>query len=161
MKVAFYKGDGDKWRYRVVDGAIRWWTEGPYSHTEIVFSDGSWFSISPRNTKVRLERVAFDPEKWDFIEVALTPEQERTTRSWAELQVGKRYDWLGIFLSQILPLTVHDLSRWFCSEIVLAALQQVGLFHIWRPNEVHPNMLAYILRGNAAKPNTLVVGWSW
>lgn len=140
MKIALYKGKGGSLLNKIVNGAIRFWTRGPYSHAELVFSDGVWFSTDPAALVVRLNPAGYD-EGYDFVDVFVTEEQERVVRAWAISQVGKGYDWVGIFLSQFLPLGVQEPNRWFCSEIVTAALQRIGIFAGVKPSSVHPNRL--------------------
>lgn len=147
VKLAFYKGQGHKLSESVTDTLIRWWTKGPYSHVEMIFSDNYWFSNSPRLKKTRLGPVEFSPEKWDFIELSLSDEQEKVVRAWAERQVGTSYDWLGIFFTQVLHWGISDDDKWFCSELIVAALQQVGYFPALKPADIHPNRLWKILKG--------------
>ena len=43
IRVAFFKGKGNFW-----NKVVRWWTESPYSHAELVMPDEiTWISISP------------------------------------------------------------------------------------------------------------------
>lgn len=123
MRLAFYKDKGNFY-----DKLIRWYTDSPYSHCELVFSDGSFFSSSPRDGGVRFKVINPCPAQWDFIDLPLTLEQESMCRKIAALYEGKKYDWLGIYLSQIIKLNLQDRKRWFCSEIIIRVLQTVGLF---------------------------------
>lgn len=142
MQIAFYKAGG-----RLFDRAIRWWTHSAYSHCEFVFSDGMFFSSSPRDGGVRYKVVPKDKSKWDFVDIRMDVFDENTLRRWCDSKVGKRYDWVGIFLSQVLPLAVQDPGRYFCSEILVDALQQVGrLRGIDNPCEVSPQQLYSLLK---------------
>ena len=77
MKVALYKGKrgGSAGAF---DASVRWWTRGPYSHVELVFSDGMSASASPRDGGVRFKRIDFKPEHWDFIDLSVDEEHLRT-----------------------------------------------------------------------------------
>ena len=68
MKAAFYKATrpGLQGLYSRAARAV---DRGPYSHCELVFSDGLSGSASYIDGGVRLKRIDFDPEHWDFIEL--------------------------------------------------------------------------------------------
>lgn len=106
-RLAFYKGKGD-W----TDKAIRLWTKSKYSHVELVVGD-YWYSTSPRDMKVRKKKIVPNPDNWDYVDVHIYEENllemYNSTR-------GAKYDWLGILLSQFIPLSIHNRDRWFCSE---------------------------------------------
>jgi len=113
-KLAFYKGKGN-W----IDKAIRIWTSSDYSHVELVIAD-MWYSTSPRDLKVRAKEIKPKKGHWDFIEIDL--DQEHFRQLFKET-VGAKYDWWGIFLSQLFPLNIHSRKKWFCSEWCAEALQ--------------------------------------
>lgn len=115
MYVAFYKA-----KYgTLLDRWISWVTWGPYSHCELVFRDGLWFSSSPRDGGTRFKRIEFDDSHWDFIEIPLDLERERVVRDFCEVERGKPYDWAGAIFR--LPFIN---GRWFCSEICFEALSK-------------------------------------
>ena len=118
MRLAFYKAKYGNWW----DKIISWWTWGPYSHCELVFSDGEAFSASPRDGGTRFKAIEFVPERWDFIEVEVRDENE--LREWCKTQDGRKYDWLGIlgFIFSIRRL--DDKDKWYCSEICFHALSK-------------------------------------
>lgn len=141
MKIAFYKASGT-----LFDKLIRFWTSGPYSHCELVFSNGTWFSSSPRDGGCRWKIIGEDYSKWDFIDIDITEDQENTLKAFCQREDGKGYDWLWIFLTQFLPLNLQDRNKWGCSELVTAALQVIGLLTGVRALSVHPNKLWKLLR---------------
>lgn len=59
---------------------VRWWLHGPYSHTELVFSDGMCASCSWLDGGARLKRINITPDKWDVVAFDHTPEQEDFAR---------------------------------------------------------------------------------
>lgn len=126
VKLAFYKGEGD-W----TDKLIRWWTGSKYSHVEMII-DGRWYSSSPRNGYVRSKIIIPKEDHWDFVDVEVTECAKYEMLTFFKKQLGKKYDWAGIFLSQVLPLEIQDPGRWFCSEICSAALKRVGK-HLEKP----------------------------
>jgi hypothetical protein len=118
MKIAFYKGSGT-----IFDKLIRLWTWSKYSHVELV-ADNIWYTSSPRDDGVVKREIDYDPDHWDMFELNIHKNKEII--DFIDAEMGKRYDWLGIFLSQIIKLNIHNPNRWFCSEIVHKAIQAGG-----------------------------------
>lgn len=153
MKVAFYKGYGSTWWKRVISWLVKVWTGGPYSHVELVDTNDSkaprnwtWYSASSFDEgEVRIKSVDCKCHHWDVWEVVGADEQ--AAFDFIKSQVGKKYDWLGIFLTQVLPLDKHDHNKWFCSEICHAALVEAGVCpergqsHKFNPNQLFERML--------------------
>jgi hypothetical protein len=125
LKAAFYRGTRPGMA-GLYNRAVRWWTKSPYSHIELVFSDGLAGSASFADGGVRLKQIEFSPERWDFIE--LPAHLEPAARAWFEQHSGAGYDLLGN-LQFILALFGNSRERWFCSEACAAAL---GLPEPWR-----------------------------
>lgn len=103
----------------LVDKAIAWWTKSKYSHVELVF-DGYWYSTSPRDLKVRKKMMAPKQGHWEIVNVEIDQDY---LQQFFFITQGRKYDWLGIFLSQFMPLNIHDDRRYFCSEWVATVLQ--------------------------------------
>lgn len=122
---AFYRGTrpGIAGVYNYV---VRTWTASPYSHVELIFSDGIAGSASFADGGVRLKRIEFSPERWDFIE--LPAHLEAAARTWFEAHVGAGYDLLGNLQFILAPFGQVE-RRWFCSEACAAAL---GMPEAWR-----------------------------
>lgn len=131
MKLACYKGKRGG-TAGFFDAAVRWWTRGPYSHVELVFSDGMSASSSMRDGGVRFKEIEYHPDRWDFIEV---DGDEECARAFFTERLGQGYDYFGLFGFVWRP---HNgaASLWWCSEIVTAAL---GMKDPWR---FCPNTLA-------------------
>ena len=118
IQLMFYKGKGD-----LFDKLIRWWTHSEYSHVELVIG-GMWYSSSPRTGRVAGRELVYNESHWDSVEVEANEGQiKRMTRLFRQ-ERGKKYDWLGITLSQILPLGIDMPNRWFCSEICAYVLKK-------------------------------------
>ena len=113
-KLAFYKGPGD-----ITDKAIRWYTDSKYSHVELVMED-MWYSTSPRDLAVRAKKIVPREANWDYVEVDI---DELSVASLYVATKGAKYDFLGIVLSQGIPLDIHSRKRWFCSEFCAEALK--------------------------------------
>lgn len=112
--LALYKGKGT-----LFNALIRLWTRSKYSHCEIVMPDGRWLSASAMDGGVRAKGIDLDGN-WDTVAVP-----------WADAALieqlfhdneGKGYDWLGLLGSQLVPITVDNPRRMFCSEFCAAAL---------------------------------------
>ena len=131
MRLAFYKG-----RHRLFDRAVQWWTRGPYSHVELVFSDGLAASSSVRDGGVRVKAISFAPDRWDILPI---DGDEATARAWFDAHRGEAYDAAGLFGFVWRP-AAGATRRWFCSEAVAAAL---GMGDAWR---FCPNTLAATFR---------------
>jgi len=138
IRVAFYKAKGN-W----LDWIIRWYTKGKYSHCELVIGD-LWLSASPREKVVRYKAIQ-DTGEWDFVSIDLNNLLIEHIQDWASLELGSEYDWLGILLTQTINLNRQDPHRWFCSELVTAALQQAGMLAWVTPHQTDPNELYALL----------------
>lgn len=119
LRAAFYRGTRPGIP-GVYNYAVRAWTRSPYSHVELVFSDGMAGSSSFADGGVRFKQIDFDPAHWDFIE--LPGHLEAAARVWFELHKGDKYDLLGNLHFVLAPVG-DDKDRWFCSEAVAASLR--------------------------------------
>ncbi len=154
MRIAFYKGRGHGIFNFIASYGVKLFTLGRYSHVEIIDDRGDewkWYSASAFNEgTVRVKIFDHDPKNWDIFD--LKPEvkdrhNDKRVFAYVCTQLGKKYDWLGIFGSQVLPLTVDKHDKWFCSEICHKSLCE-GLYLIPRlkSEQVSPNKLYKILR---------------
>jgi len=134
MHLAFYTGTR-KGLHGLFNRAIRWWTRGPFSHVELVFSDGVSASASGVDHGVRFRTIDFNPARWIVVPVA---GDEAEARRWFEANAGKGYDYLGLFGFLWRPYD-GGRDKFFCSEAVAAAL---GYSDGWR---FDPNTLAAVV----------------
>lgn len=137
MKLIFYIASvGDNW-----DKLIAYWTKGPYSHVELMFSDGMCFSSSPRDGGVRFKQIAIDPTHWAIVNINVG-DKEAEIREWCQSQCGMKYDWLGV-LGCGIHMPFRTKHRWFCSEICITALDKVGVLNLYtllNPNQFYQFM---------------------
>lgn len=136
MRAAFYKGTRPGLQ-GIYSRLVRWVDRGPYSHCELVFSDGLSGSASWTDGGVRTKRIEYDPARWDFIE--LPDHLEADARLWFCKHDGQGYDLLGN-LRFVCCMVRESQKDWFCNEALLAAL---GHLEPWRHG---PNGTAALLR---------------
>lgn len=134
MQVAFYKGTQSGLQ-GLVNRVVRWWTGGPFSHCELVFSDAICASSSLMDKGVRFKQIDVSTDDWQLIDVG---GDESAARAWFEANVGKPYDLSGDFGFVWRPLR-SSRSRFFCSEAVAYSL---GFPEAYR---FDPNTLSCIL----------------
>lgn len=117
-----------------------------YSHNELVFDrmedgikDGYYlcFSSSPREGKVRFKHIDIHSGKWYIVDLDdISLEEEKEMFEKAKTQVGKKYDYYGIFFTYILFWVKRQKDdQWWCSEIAAWLLG-------WPNFRVTPNKLA-------------------
>lgn len=122
---------------------IRWQTRSRYSHAAILLDDGhiieSW-----QKGGVQISHIK-DWSKIDAYSVdGMTPDQWETAIKFAKSQLGKKYDFRSIFRF-LSKRKAPDNSKWFCSELVYAALTVAGveLLRNIESSEVSPAILSY------------------
>ncbi len=141
VKLAFYKANGPK--ARIDDKIIAKYTNGPYSHVEIVIGK-IMYSSSPRDGGVRRREHRFDTAVWDYINL----ENIEISKIVEFYNVTKRdkYDWMGIF-GFIVPFKDRE-KEWFCSEWCSMALKIAGFKPLWTkdPAKISPNRLYKVVQ---------------
>lgn len=101
-------------------------TLGTKSHVEGVFSDGVWFSISPRDKDgARFKIIEPKDGSWDFVEVDISAEAEELIRSKCLEKIGTKYCYLGAILSET-PFCFVWKNKEFCSRLWANLLYEVG-----------------------------------
>lgn len=136
LRVAFYKGKG-----KIVDKLIRWWTNSPYSHCELLFPDGIMFSSDAWSGGVRWN-TNYDLSNWDIVRVDLTKAEIDVLIRWCKTKETSDYDWLGV-IRFVIPFTNQDPDKWFCSELCAAGLKAVAKLpsklKVWKlsPGQLH------------------------
>ena len=161
MQLWFYKAEYGDWK----DWLISWWTRGPLSHVELVFSDGgefgrTSFSSSPRDGGCRFKELE-PSDHWEVIDLMprlqemaeeyianrgikmdasiLADEYQYQIRDWCETQNGKAYDWKAVLGFTFGEPEFEDRTKWYCSEVILYALKRFG---VWEgKHRVHPNKM--------------------
>lgn len=138
MLLACYKKVPKDLARRITAGVTRWWDDGPYSHVELVFSDGTSASSSLSDGGVRFKQISYD-SGWDFYTVPDSFASEEFARTWFQTHNGCKYDILGNF-GFVLRRGTQGKREWFCSEAIAASL---GISDPWR---LTPNGLAAVVK---------------
>lgn len=153
LTIMFWKG-----KTGLYGRLIRLVSAYPYTHVELQFSNGCRFGINydmPAQFYVPTTRgpLVWDPLDWDGYEIPPAYVDEARVRRWCMTVQGAQYDWRGIVCSQVLPFGIEHPERWFCSELVTAALQAGG--NPWvanvKPQHISPSRLADILISHGAR----------
>ena len=124
MRVAFYKSTRPGLP-GVYNYAVRAWTRSPYSHAELIFSDGMAASSSFSDGGVRFKAIDFDPANWDFIEIS---GNEAAARRWFTENEGNGYDLWGN-VGFVIGFVPDDPRKQSCAESIATAL---GFAEPWR-----------------------------
>ena len=118
MRVALYKGTrpGLQGIYSLL---VRFIDRGPYSHCELVFSDGVSASSSYIDNGVRFKVIDYNPAHWDFIE--LPDSLEANARQWFREHDGEPYDlWGNVRFA--FGLARDSEGKSFCSEALMSSI---------------------------------------
>ena len=139
MNFAFYIARYGNWQ----DKTISYCTRGPFSHVEVVFSNGDYFSSSIRDGGTRFKRIEYS-EDWRMVSFKpACPESE--IYDWCNTQLGLKYDTLGVIgLSMGLNLT-NKRRKWYCSELCSFIAKTFG--EIKTRTNISPNKFYSILLG--------------
>lgn len=140
MKIAFAKNPTT-----FIQKSICKWTKSDYFHVELAFNCGASFSAISSENKTRFAWLTYD-NNWDIIDLPFDYQQERTILKWCDTEVNCKYDWLGITFTQIIPLSFENPWWWFCSEVCMTALQQVGWFEGFYAYQYDPGELYRLVK---------------
>jgi len=142
--IALYRGKS------LLSRTIRFFNWSPYSHAAWIDTVENCV-IEAWKGRVRktpdLSRQHSRGTEVDvFIVSGVTEEQSAAIAAFMRSQVGKRYDYRGVFhFLTRRPERPRDQERWFCSELVCAAYASAGVHLLARIPawKVYPGMLAY------------------
>ena len=138
-KILLFRGQG------VFSKMIKWQTNGNYSHAAILRPDGRIIEAWHKPAKVRLRGPL---QSWKNVEAydvdGMTDEQWGKAIAWAEKQIGKKYDFGGVFRFVTRWRKEQD-EKWFCSELVFQAVKEAGVDLLSRIqcSQVSPTVLSF------------------
>lgn len=135
----------------------------PFIHAELLFcppgAENSKDSIAGLacsivySGSVHLERKRFSRKEWFFRSMECSKSQYDTMLEYCQERQGDGFNHMGYFLywSPIRPspmsYTYFGLTpRWYCSEIVIAALKEGDILDASVPNSMHPHALYEIVQ---------------
>lgn len=155
LEVCFYKASAGTW----FDKLIAWVSKGKYSHVELVFDNNQSFSSSVRwPSGVRFKSIDYDEAKWDIFTLVVSDESYDKALAFANSQTGKGYDILGVLF--IIDRGIREnKNKWFCSEVVLSALQAAGYLdhinaHRTTPQDLFDDLTEYFADEKAKSKDT-------
>jgi len=123
---------------------IGWQTDSEYSHAALKFHDCIIESVEGYGVR----KVPLSVIDWsrvvEFEVAGMDAEAAAKIREFAESEVGQGYDYWGA-LRFVSRRRLPTNEKWFCSELVFAALQAGGIELLERidPQQVSPGMLSY------------------
>lgn len=135
--------------YRFFDDVIRLFTNGKYSHCEIVVQEENdtyytCYSSSAREGGVRKTYMKLPPERWDLIEIDQSKVKVSDIKNIFKQTEGSRYDYFGA--CGVILGSGNAKSRYFCSEWCAEALK------LKRPHTFSPvSLYRYLLDSNLIK----------
>lgn len=107
-----------------------WLTQRPWIHCQLVFWDNEQrlyytFSVDGGRPVHVYERKSFQ-NGWDFIELLVSESCELRIYNFLVAQLGKSMNRSGQLMVLFFPVDSRG-ERWFCSELVAAALEAGGI----------------------------------
>lgn len=117
MHLASFKGTYPGWR-GLFNRVVRFWLKSPYSHNELVFSDGVCASSTWSEGGVVMRVKALPPDEWDIVPIH---GDEDAARRWFIEHLDEPYDVFGLF-GFVFPRALQSRKRWFCSEAIAEAV---------------------------------------
>lgn len=145
MKLASYKATRTGLP-GVFNRAVRWWLHGPYSHTELVFSDGASFSCSKMDGGPRFKQMVFDPEHWDFVPVPARYNEDAARNQARAICADHGPQRVRYSLLLLAAFVLPPLYRWVsdrdevCSTAIGRVLGRADAKRL-DPNELHDAIL--------------------
>lgn len=126
---------------------IRWKTWGKWSHASILTPDfkiyESWTTGVRKVDDYRQDQTPGTVVHF-FDVIGLTDEQSEKVIEFCNKQLGKKYDFWGIF-GFLFRKKYESSNKWFCSELVYAAFKYAGveLLNDIEAYKVSPTHLSY------------------
>jgi hypothetical protein len=138
----------------------------PFIHSELLFCPPGDHTTSDTvsglacsivySGSVHLERKRFARKEWFFRSMECSKGQYDSMLQFCEERKGESFNHLGYFLYwsplRPSPTSYNWLglsSRWYCSEIVIAALKEGGILSEEVSYSMHPNDLYKLVQNNS------------
>lgn len=141
MDILAYKGTSF-WPSKLIE----WFNRSEYSHVSIRDDDGSEYEAWPPKFQ-HVKKWGSNHTKGTVVDIfetkiPLTEEEKMALRVWLESQIGKPYDWRGVF--RFLSRTNRgDEGELFCSEATHLGFSIINIFLQERiiSYKVYPGMI--------------------
>ena len=115
-------GDDD-----LVGNAIKFVSRGIVTHVEFITDNGANTIGARANGGVQVRPINYKKFSKEFrFLAACTDEQYQAAMSFLKAQIGKPYDFVDI-AAIAANRDWHDPSRWICSELWAATMEQAGI----------------------------------
>jgi len=151
MKVFLAQYKGTSW----ISKAIRWQTRSPYSHSALMFGVGTVYEAWQKGGVSQVKSLGTNHTPGtivDLFEFDCAGHAKNEMALFLLAHIGDPYDF-----SSVLRFATHRPAykngKWFCSELVLTALQAGGLISNTsvKPCEVSPRDMGLIAQVAGAK----------
>jgi uncharacterized protein YycO len=142
IKLVFSKSDS------IWSKIIRFATFSKWSHVEYITPDGNFISAEI-GKGVYVEHEDRNPTwtKYEIVTVECSDLQAEQFFKWINKQVGKKYDFVGIF-GLWFGRRWQDEDSWFCSELIVAGLVKFKIVETaGQPHRITPQMMYDGLKG--------------
>ena len=123
MKLVFMNFTGFNW-LSVADSVIRVYTRSQWSHVGVVLRDGSYIDAWPSGVGFEKFQVQLSLAA-QHINIDVPLPDEHAAENFLSAQIGKPYDYTAVFGFPFRKW--NDDRKWYCSELVAAALQAGGM----------------------------------
>lgn len=138
VKIRLYRGK------TIISRTIQWQTRSRYNHAAIqignmIYEAKEFKGVLCRNAN----KKDYKADSFDLVNV-MSDTQEKILTAFLRNQVNKRYDYTMVFrFVSRRQETRKSKNKWFCSELVFAALKKAGvtLFRETEPWEVSPGLI--------------------
>lgn len=120
---------------------IKWQTWSDVSHAAFLLPDGNILEAW-QGAGVRIRDYPAGPGIEVYTIPDITEAEWKRVLDFAKAQVGKKYDYMGIFRFLTREKSEMD-DKWFCSELVFEAFKQAGIHLLERIKsyQVSPGIL--------------------
>jgi len=125
VTIALKKKTSTKLIDKIIASLIKWKTKSEYFHVEMIIKN-KWISTNPTANTVYIHDLLPLNDHYDYFNINIHGAKVNKMLKFAESQVGKKYDWKGIFLSQAVDFNIDNKNKWFCSEFVAEMLKIGG-----------------------------------
>ena len=138
------------WRVLPINALTKWFTDSDVYGCELIFWNCAEhtfvvFCCDPYYRGVYRQLLThFDPTTL-FTKLHVNAEQEMRLYRFMERQLGKAFNRSAVYLFPLYPMPTTG-EEWFCSELITAAIQQLGFLDDIMPSSVAPEFLRLLLQ---------------